>query len=116
MGQVGLMIGLLLGAVGVGGFVGLQMAQEARTAVVAVTEALPAWSFKPQNSNGSLALQVRLCALSAMLCMLLQQKRPFQLRDHTLLQETSSLFTKGQIMVLFRPQSQILTFSLADIL
>jgi hypothetical protein len=56
--QVGLILAVLLGAVGVGGFVGLQVAQEARMAVVAVTEALPAWTLKPPDQNSSLAVQV----------------------------------------------------------
>ncbi|CAL8462876.1 g2410 [Coccomyxa elongata] len=54
---VGLIVGLLVGTVAVGTFVGLQIAQEGRTAVLAVSEALPTWSLKPSNETTALATQ-----------------------------------------------------------
>ena len=57
-GQVGLIVGLLVGTVAAGTFVGLQIAQEGRTAVLAVTEALPTWSLKPSNESTALAKEV----------------------------------------------------------
>ena len=60
--QVGLIVALVLGTAGVGAFVGVQIAQEGRTAVRAVSEALPAWSVQ---DPGSTALkQVRVSASS----------------------------------------------------
>ena len=58
--QVGLIVALLVGTVGAGTFVGLQIAQEGRTAVIAVTEALPTWSVKPSSDQTALAKQVAL--------------------------------------------------------
>lgn len=55
--QVGLIVGLLVGTVAVGTFVGLQIGQEGRTAVLAVTEALPTWSLKLGNETTALAKQ-----------------------------------------------------------
>lgn len=55
--QVGLIVGLLVGTVAVGTFVGLQIAQEGKTAVLAVSEALPTWSLKPSNETTALATQ-----------------------------------------------------------
>lgn len=57
--QVGLIVGLILGTAGVGAFVGVQIAQEGRTAVRAVTEALPAWSADaPDGDETALMKQV----------------------------------------------------------
>ena len=58
--QVGLIVALVLGTAGVGAFVGVQIAQEGRTAVRAVTEALPAWSV--QDPGSTTAQQVRVSA------------------------------------------------------
>ncbi len=59
--QVGLMMGLILGTAGMGAFVGLQIAQEGRTAVRAVTEALPAWQAEIlEDAPTALAKQVPL--------------------------------------------------------
>ena len=49
--QVGLITGLILGTAGMCAFMGVQIAQEGRTAVRAVTEALPMWS--PDSSQGA---------------------------------------------------------------
>ncbi len=62
-GQVGLIVGLLVGTVGAGTFVGLQIAQEGRTAVLAVTEALPTWSLKSSSSEQHTALARQVAAL-----------------------------------------------------
>ena len=58
--QVGLIVALVLGTAGMGAFVGVQIAQEGRTAVRAVTEALPAWSV--QNPGSMTTKQVRVSA------------------------------------------------------
>ena len=53
------MMGLILGTAGMGAFMGVQIAQEGRTAVRAVTEALPAWtSDAPEGADTVLAEQV----------------------------------------------------------
>lgn len=56
--QVGLIVTLLVGTVASGTFVGLQIANEGRTAVLAVTEALPSWSLKPSDQATALSTQV----------------------------------------------------------
>ena len=54
--QVSLIVGLLVGTVGMGAFVGVQIAQEGRSAVRMVTEALPTWSAEAYDSaNASLS-------------------------------------------------------------
>ena len=54
--QVSLIVGLLVGTVGMGAFVGVQIAQEGRSAVRVVTEALPTWSADAYDSaNASLS-------------------------------------------------------------
>jgi len=59
--QVGLIVGLILGTAGMGAFMGVQIAQEGRTAVRAVTEALPAWSsVTPEGPSTGLVKQVKL--------------------------------------------------------
>ena len=53
-------MGLILGTAGMGAFIGVQIAQEGRTAVRAVTEALPAWSSDaPEGAATAVAKQVR---------------------------------------------------------
>ena len=58
--QIGLIVGLILGTAGIGAFMGVQIAQEGRTAVRAVTEALPAWSSNaPEGPSTGLVKQVQ---------------------------------------------------------
>ena len=58
--QIGLIVGLILGTAGIGAFMGVQIAQEGRTAVRAVTEALPAWSSdSPEVPSTGLVKQVQ---------------------------------------------------------
>ena len=59
--QIGLIVGLILGTAGMGAFMGIQIAQEGRTAVRAVTEALPAWSSdSPEGPSTGLSKKVQL--------------------------------------------------------
>ena len=60
--QVGLIVALVLGTAAMGAFVGVQIAQEGRIAVRAVTEALPAWSVQDPGSTDT--QQVRVTAVS----------------------------------------------------
>ena len=56
------MMGLILGTAGMGAFMGVQIAQEGRTAVRTITEAIPAWSSDvPEGAATTLAKQVPHC-------------------------------------------------------
>ncbi len=60
------MMGLILGTAGMGAFVGVQIAQEGRTAVRAVTEALPTWqSDGPEGSPSATALTKQVQSLAS---------------------------------------------------